>query len=301
MGRIAKNLKISMRRTLLIAAAILTYPIFASAQKTVADVNQVVEAEKSFDKLVEHRGIKDAFLAVADPEGIVFKPHVIKITDFYNSIDKQPGSLKWEPKFARISANGDLAFTAGPYIYQNDKSNDDDKVYGDYVSVWHFDQTDNKLKLLIDLGIQHPEPEQSEIPDFRQPDTAKATAPSKDPFNGKGIILNTDKVFNHELTVSTIASYKEFLSPEGRYYFPGFEPITGPDKIMKFIDNEGISISAQTINVGRSTSNDLAYSYGTARIRKGAIVSDYNYVRVWEIDASHKWNILLEVFSAVEQ
>ena len=70
---------------------------------------------------------------------------------------------------------------------------------------------------------------------------------------------------------------------------------------MKFIDNENISISAQTINVGRASSNDLAYSYGTARIRKGAIVSDYNYVRIWELDASHKWNILLEVFSAVEQ
>jgi hypothetical protein len=98
-----------------------------------------------------------------------------------------------------------------------------------------------------------------------------------------------------------MASYKEFLSPEGRYYFPGFEPITGTDKIMKFINNEDISISAQTINVGRSTSNDLAYSYGTARIKKGNIVSDYNYVRIWEIDAAHKWNILLEIFSAVEQ
>ena len=273
----------------------------ALAQKVKVDVSKVVEVEKSFNKLVEHKGIKDAFLDVADPEGVVFKPHVIKITDFYNSIDKQPGSLKWQPKFARISANGDLAFTAGPYVYQNDKGNEEDKVYGDYVSVWHLDPEDNKLKLLIDLGIQHPETDKEEIIDFKQPDTAKQTAPSKDPFNGKGIIMNTDKVFNHELTVSTLASYKEFLSPEGRYYFPGFEPIMGPDKIMKFINNEGISISAQTISVGRATSNDLAYSYGTARIRKGAIVSDYNYVRIWEIDASHKWNILLEVFSAVEQ
>jgi len=290
-----------MKRLILLAAILLSWHIMALAQKVKVDVSKVVEVEKSFNKLVEHKGIKDAFLDVADPEGVVFKPHVIKITDFYNSIDKQPGSLKWQPKFARISANGDLAFTAGPYVYQNDKGNEEDKVYGDYVSVWHLDPEDNKLKLLIDLGIQHPETDKEEIIDFKQPDTAKQTAPSKDPFNGKGIIMNTDKVFNHELTVSTLASYKEFLSPEGRYYFPGFEPIMGPDKIMKFINNEGISISAQTISVGRATSNDLAYSYGTARIRKGAIVSDYNYVRIWEIDASHKWNILLEVFSAVEQ
>jgi hypothetical protein len=78
--------------------------------------------------------------------------------------------------------------------------------------------------------------------------------------------------------------------------------MTGPDRIMKFIDNEAINISAETINVGRSTSNDLAYSYGRARIRKGSIVSNFNYVRVWEInDKDHKWYMLLEVFSAVEQ
>ena len=77
MNKIAKNLNTSMKRALLIAAAILSYPIFSSAQKTAADVNKVVEVEKSFDRLVERKGIKDAFLEVADPEGIVFKPHVI--------------------------------------------------------------------------------------------------------------------------------------------------------------------------------------------------------------------------------
>jgi hypothetical protein len=287
-----------MKRTLL-AAAILICCNGAILAQEVAKVNEVIDAEKNFKRLVERKGIKDAYLSVADPEGIIFRPQAVKITDFYNSIDKQPGTFTWEPKFARISANGDLAFSAGPYIYQNG-SNEDDKVFGDYVSIWRRDQ-DNKLKLLIDLGIQHPEPEQQELVDFKEPDTSKRTAPSKDPFNGKSIIINTDKVFNHELTVSTLASYKEFLSPEGRYYFPGFDPMTGPDKIMKFLENEAISISAQTTNVGRSTSNDLAYSYGTARIKKGDIVSNYNYVRIWEIDADHKWNILLEVFSSIEQ
>jgi hypothetical protein len=297
--KLPENLKTSMKRSILVAVILLSCQVLALAQKNTVTVNEVVSAEQSFNKLVERKGIKDAFLAVADPEGIVFRPQVVKITDFYNSIDKQAGTFSWQPKFARISANGDLAFTAGPYVYQNGKD-DSDKVFGDYVSVWHADQ-DNKLKLLIDLGVQHPEPDKEELIDFKNPDTSKQTAPSKDPFNGKGIIIATDKTFNNELTRSALASYKEFLSPEGRYYFPGFEPITGPDRIMKFIDNEGISISAKTINVGRSTSNDLAYSYGTARIKKGDIVSDYNYVRIWEIDANHRWNILLEVFSSVEQ
>jgi hypothetical protein len=284
-------------KKILLAATFIGHSVFAIAQTTPAQVNKVVSAEEAFNKLVERKGIKDGFLAVADPEGIIFKPNAVKITDFYTNIDKQAGKLSWIPKFGRISANGDMAFTAGPYVYSNGKS-DDDKVFGDYVSIWRADG-EGKLKLLIDLGIQHPEPEQEEVTDFKEP-TASRTAPSKDPFTAKSIIVNTDKIFNHSLTISALASYKEFLSPEARYYFPGFDPMTGPDVVMKFINNQAISITAETTDGGRSSSNDLAYSYGHARITKGNVVSNYNYVRIWELDKSKKWNILLEVFSAVE-
>ncbi len=168
------------------------------------------------------------------------------------------------------------------------------------MSIWRLDNADSKFKLLVNLGIQHPEPEQEVITDFKEPDLTKQKAASKDPFAGKSVLTATDKTLNHSLELSAMAAYKEFLSPEARYYFPGFEPMTGTDKILKFIDNEGISISAETVNVGRSTSNDLAYTYGTARIRKGNIVNNYNYVRIWEIDANHRWNMLLEIFSTVE-
>jgi hypothetical protein len=287
-----------MKKILLLAIILIGINKIAQAQIPTGDVNTVVEAEKNFNKLVERKGIKGGFLAVADPEGIIFKPNVVNITEFYNSIDKQAGTLSTQPNFARISVNGDFGFTAGPYIYQNG-NNDSDKVFGDYVSVWRLDN-DGKFKLLINLGIQHPEAEEEAPIDFKNSDLKERVALSKDPFGGKKIIMATDNLFNHSLTLSALAAYKEFLSSEGRYYFPGFEPIIGQGKIMKFIDNEAISITATTIDAGRSTSNDLAYTYGKARIKKGDIVSDFNYVRIWEIDATHKWNILLEVFSSVE-
>lgn len=295
-----RSIATDMRRSLSFLFLFLSGLVFSAHAQAPVHVSDVISAEENFQKLVERKGIKEAFLTVAHPEGVVFRPNAVRISDFYNSIDRQPGTLRWTPKFARISAAGDLAFTAGPYTYQNGRS-DTDKVFGDYVSVWQTDPADNRLKLLIDLGIQHPEPEKQELTDFREPDTSRHPTRSKDPFNGKAVILSTDKVFNHELTLSALATYREFLSPEGRFYFPGFEPLTGTDRIMRFIENEAISISAKTTNVGRSASNDLAYSYGTARIRKGDIVSDYNYVRIWEIDQSHKWNILLEIFSSIER
>jgi len=287
-----------MKKIALTVITLIGCAALAAAQ-VPATVSKVISAEDNFNKLVARKGIKEAFLTVADPEGITFKPKAVKIIDFYSSIDKQPGTLQWQPKFARISYNGDLAFTAGPYIYQNGVS-DDDKVYGDYVSIWRAD-ADNKLKLLFDVAIQHPEAEQPATIDFKEPDASKKPAENKDPFGGKNIILATDKILNQALPLSSLAAYKEFLSPEGRYYFPGFEPITGTDKILKFLNNEAISITAENQGGGRSTSNDLAYSYGRARITKGTIVSNYNYVRIWELDnTNHKWNILLEVFSAIE-
>ena len=287
-------------RKLILAAIVLTGTTWSAFAQTPTpvEVSKVVKAEEDFNKVVERKGIKGGFLSVADFEGIVFKPNAVKITEFYSTIDKQPGKLTSTPKLARISANGDLGFTAGPYVYQNGKT-EDDKVFGDYVSVWRLD-TENKFKLLINLGIQHPEAEQETPTDFKEPDLSKQKAASKDPFNGKNVILATDKMLNRSLSMSSLAAYKEFLSPEGHYYFPGFEPMTGADKILKFLDNEGVSISAETVNGGRSSSNDLAYSYGTARIKKGNIVNNYNYVRIWEIDANHKWNVLLEIFSTVE-
>lgn len=286
----------SMKKIFVTAFLLTSLSGIVSAQ--VAQVKTVVDAEQAFDKTVLRKGIKDGFLSVIDEEAVVFKPQAVSAKEFYGNIDKQPGILTWEPKFARISANGDMAFSAGPYTFQNSKV-DTEKVYGHYVSIWRTNG-DNKLKLLIDLGIQHPEPEQAELTDFKEPE-GKVMAPSKDLFAGKKLILATDEYFNHSLTLSTLATYKEFLSPEARYYFPGFEPMTGQDKIMKFVNNEAISITAKTTSAGRSISNDLAYSYGTAQIKKGNIKSDYNYVRIWELDKAHKWNVLLEVFSAVEK
>jgi ketosteroid isomerase-like protein len=284
-----------MKKHISAAFFMLFFSVTAFAQK--AEVKTVVDAENNFNKILAKKGIKDAFLSVIDDEAIVFRPKPVNAKDFYTNINNQPGTLVWQPKFARISANGDLAFSAGPYVYQNGKS-DTDKVFGHYVSIWRAG-ADNKLKLLIDLGVQHPEPETEELTDLKEP-TAQVVPPSTDPFGNKKLIVYTDKVLNSTLGKSTLATYKEFLSPEARFYFPGFEPLTGQDKILKFINNEAISIIAQTTDGGRAASNDLAYTYGKATINKGNITSNFNYVRIWEQDQNKKWDILLEVFSAIE-
>jgi len=276
--------------------AFLCFNGLAVAQKT-AHVKEVLDAEKDYNRVISQKGMRDGSLAVMEPDAIVFKPEPVNAKNYYTASEKIPGKFISTPKIARISANGDLAFTAGSYTMKDGGSDDTD--YGEYLSIWRTDLY-GKLKLLFNINLQHPEPKQTQIVDFKDP-AAAPHAVSKDPFNGRNIITTTDKLFNTSLGFSSLSAYKEFLTLDGRYYFPGFEPIIGQDKILQFIGNQAISIEALNTGSGRAISSDLAYSYGKAKIKKGEITNNYNYIRIWEPDQAHKWNILVEIFSPIEK
>ncbi len=285
-----------MKTLCLAFVAFLCLNGLASAQKT-AQVKEVLDAEKDFNRAVAQKGIRDGFLAMIEPDATVFKPEPVSAKTFYSGSEKISGKLITTPKIARISANGDLAFTAGSYLLK--ENGGDDAEYGEYLTIWRADLS-GKLKVLFNINQQHPEPKQEQIVDFKDPVTSPR-AVSKDPFSGRNIIITTDKLCNSSFGVSSLSAYKEFLTLDGRYYFPGFEPIIGQDKIMQFLGNQAISIVALNTGAGRAGSSDLAYSYGKAEIKKGEITNNYNYVRIWEPDKAHKWNILVEIFSPIEK
>lgn len=276
--------------------AFLCFGQLAKAQKS-AQTKTVLEAEKDYNRAVSQKGIRNGSLSVMDADAIIFKPEPVLATTYYKGSDKNTGKLTVTPTMARISANGDLAFTAGSYIIKN---NTDDAEYGEYLSIWRSDLS-GKLKMIFNIDMQHPETKQTPIVDFKEPTIAASHAINKDPFTGKNIIITTDKLFNSSLNFSSVSAYKEFLNLDGRYFFPGFEPVIGQDKILQFVSNQAISIEALNTGGGRAASSDLAYSYGKATIKKGEITNKYNYIRIWEPDNAHKWNILMEIFSPVDE
>ncbi len=285
-----------MKKISVAIVALLCFTQLAEAQKT-AQTKTVLEAEKDYNKTVSQKGIRDGSLSMLDPEAIIFKPEPVSAKTFYTGSEKTAGKLTVTPSIARISANGDIAFTAGSYTIKNST---DDIDYGEYLSIWRTDLY-GKLKLLFNIDMQHPETKETQNVDFKDPVVAATRIINKDPFNGRNIIITTDKLFNTSLNFSSIPAYKEFLTLDSRYYFPGFEPIVGQDKILQFIGNQAISIEALNTGAGRAISSDLAYSYGKAKIKKGETTNNYNYIRIWEPDKAHKWNILVEMFSPIEK
>ncbi|WP_419802725.1 hypothetical protein [Mucilaginibacter sp.] len=285
-----------MKKISIAIAAFLCFGQLAKAQKT-AQTKTVLEAEKDYNRAVSQKGIRDGSLSEMDADAMVFKPEPVLAKTYYSGINKTAAKLALTPTMARISANGDLAFTAGSYTLKN---SGDDEAYGEYLSIWRPDLS-GKLKMIFNIDLQHPETKEAQIVDFKEPVTNAVRTVNKDPFTGKNIIITTDKLFNSSLNFSSVSAYKEFLTLDSRYFFPGFEPVIGQDKVLQFISNQAISIQALNTGAGRASSNDLAYSYGKATIKKGEVTNKYNYIRIWEPDNAHKWNILAEFFSPIDE
>lgn len=285
-----------MKKISVAIVAFLCLSQLVEAQKT-AQTKTVLDAEKDYNRAVSQKGIRDGSLAIMDGDAIVFKPEPVLAKTYYAGSEKLTGKLTINPTIARISANGDMAFSAGSYLI---KHTADDSDYGEYLSIWRADLS-GKLKMIFSMDMQHPETKETPNVDFKDPIIKATRAINKDAFTGRNIIITTDKLLNSSLNFSAVSAYKEFLTLDGRYFFPGFEPVVGQDKILQFISNQAISIEALNTGAGRSASSDLAYSYGKATIKKGEITNKYNYIRIWEPDNAHKWNVLVEMFSPIDE
>jgi hypothetical protein len=265
-------------------------------QQSNGRVNSLIAAENYFAAYTKDKGIREAFLKVSDESTILFKPSPLKAKEFFDkksSIDR--GKLDWTPVFAKISKSGDWGFTTGPYSYGTNIS--ETTIYGQYLSVW---QTNSKgvWKLALDLGMTHPKPLNEPNLNFVDPKNFRffrqiAEARLK---QREELILTTDKLFSNTLLDNQRLAYNTFFAEEGRLLFPGYEPIVGKTKINNFLSRQQIIVETMPAVANRALGSDLAYTYGKAQITRNNVVSQFNYVRVWESQEGFTWNILLEIY-----
>ncbi|WP_395627498.1 hypothetical protein [Daejeonella sp.] len=265
-------------------------------QQSNGRVNSLIAAENYFAAYTKDKGIREAFLKVSDESTILFKPSPLKAKEFFDkksSIDR--GKLDWTPVFAKISKSGDWGFTTGPYSYGTNIS--ETTIYGQYLSVW---QTNSKgvWKLALDLGMTHPKPLNEPNLNFVDPKNFRffrqiAEARLK---QREELILTTDKLFSNTLLDNQRLAYNTFFAEEGRLLFPGYEPIVGKTKINNFLSRQQIIVETMPAVANRALGSDLAYTYGKAQITRNNVLSQFNYVRVWESQEGFTWNILLEIY-----
>ncbi|MEQ7798746.1 nuclear transport factor 2 family protein [Pedobacter sp. ASV1-7] len=277
-----------------IIAASLT--VGAYAQKSDGSTKSLVKAEKEFAATLAKNGSKAAYASFAAADGLAFRPNPVNAKTFYAS---HPDSkdISWTPVYAKVSRSGDWGFTTGPYTEKGDKTS-----YGQYLSVWK--ANGSKWELALDLGTSSNKPLNKVTPLFIEPkDFYKPKfLNDKQRAAGADIIATTEKTLNTTLKSYGMPAFAGFLNPDARLLFPGYEPMIGKDNILPFFNSMISKINLKTTKVDKADGGDLAYTYGIATVDyKADLRESFNYVFIYERQADHNWNIIVQVFSPAER
>lgn len=286
-----------MKQFSIVLSLLLLISLNSFGQESNGRVNSLVATENYFSALAKKNGSKEAFLKVSDDESLIFRPDPVKVKDFYGrgTVDG-PGQLSWVPVYAKISQSGDWGFTTGPFTFLS--SPEAEPSYGQYLSVW---KTDDKgvWKLALDLGISHQKPLIEPELNFTDPKSIKYNKqiPPARLKQRQEIITTTDKLYSNTLMKDQSLAYDVFLAENVRLLFPGEEPIIGKARINNFVGKNQITIESEPLRADRALGSDLAYSYGIAYVTKKKVITKYHYVRIWESQEEHKWNVILEIYT----
>jgi ketosteroid isomerase-like protein len=271
-------------------------------QKALASL---IEAERSFSRLAEAKGIREAFLTCLAPDAVVFRPGPVEARPVYEKMDPaNPAVLTWEPEVAEVAASGELGYTSGPYQVRPGRGAEP-SAFGHYVSVWK-KQPDGVWKVLLDIGIPHDRPaspvsaaevatpasEAAGLP--LSPRTLQAEELAFGQKAGTFIKEAGTKGLRKALSAAATEDVRVFRP--GRFPAVGREALKGliPAAAGRVIRNSPERRAAYQVVV--SWSGDLACSYGTSESWKDRTTAETTaYLRMWRKGASGLWKICLDI------
>jgi ketosteroid isomerase-like protein len=122
----------------------------------------LLEVDKAFARLAAQRGLAEAFYAYAAEDAVIFPAGELPVHGREAiRIAMSTGSqtqMRWEPRDAQISKDGDLGYTWGFFEIAGPGPDRQPSVrYGKYVTVWQR-QPDGDWKYIVDIGNSGPPP-----------------------------------------------------------------------------------------------------------------------------------------------
>lgn len=283
-------------KTILLSAIVVGTSSAAMAQKADGTTKSLVNAELEFAATLAKEGASKAFISYSADNALVFRPNPVNSKTFYAKTDNTK-TLSWKPAFAKISKSGDWGFTTGPYF-----SNEAQKGYGEYLSVWQ--AHNGKWKLTMDMGITHNKPLKQMVENFSEPKGIYKPKlyGDKEFAIGREIISNTEATLNTTLKSYGVAAFSGFVNSDARLLFPGNEPIIGKPGILAFYNSMMSRMTLKTTAADRAMSGDLAYTYGLATVDyKADLRESFNYIFIWERQPDNNWNIIVQMFVPAER
>ena len=278
------------KKLTLILFLILNQIVFAQTSNMVGEI---VSKDYYMSELSNRKGVIEGLNYGIDKTSIFFKPAPQPAAQYLKNRPNVPDLISWKPVLAKVAKSNEWGFTTGPLTAQ---SVGFDKKFGEYLHVWKRDRK-GRWKVALRAEIEHPKPSVEKGIQFVNPPNQKFLKQrSKARLNQReDIVESTDQLMGTVLRANQEVGYKEFLAPDARLLFSGYAPIVGKNNIQAFFKEEQIKVSTKPVKVDRAFSGELAYSYGDAKVIKDDRVVNYYYIRIWEVNAEYKWNVLLEM------
>lgn len=271
------------------AFAPILLSIFLSIPAVGQDVRQrIFETEKSFEKLVAEKGIRDGFIEYLSPVGIMFMPEAVNAREAWSKRPVTAAALTWNPIWIDVSANGVLAYSVGNSRFRRNGKDDPTVVYGHYLSIW-LRQSNGEFRAALDTGINHEKPS-SEPTAWRSPaDSGKGSNPDKLSAGDSAVGF-----YQSAATSGFSKAYKDYLADDIILMRDGKQPAFDKRSALALLKGD------YKINFAKRKSFteaiDLAYVTSGYSItdKKGVETERGNFVQVWKL-RGRKWLIVADV------
>ncbi|HYJ83827.1 MAG TPA: DUF4440 domain-containing protein [Allosphingosinicella sp.] len=271
--------------------ALAAFPVASlAAAAPLADVGEVVAAERAFAGAARSEGVNAAFVRYSAPDGLVFQPSPTNAKAALAANPIPPGKLVWWPVYAGIAVSRDLGFTTGPYLIGEGEG----ARHGWYFTIWRR-QPDGSWRWVLDHG-----PPTREAAPYGPdaPVTALPPGQASRGDNASGSLRAAEAHLAAALAVDARAALPRFLATDGRLMRAGPQPAVGPAAWAPLLAAGPDRIETAPLGGETSAGGDLAYTYGTARWQKGGRPIAGHYVRIWQ-RRSDGWKLIVDNVIAV--
>ena len=260
-------------------------------------LRSLIEAERSFARAARDSGTQAAFLANIAANGILFRPAPVAGAAWLRENPPPPGDsslLGWDPRWADVSAAGDLGFTTGPFELRLRGAADTVAARGHYVTVWRR-QADGGWRFALDIGVSGP-------PSPQMGDSVRtASAPVATPrARAPDDLLTLDRRLG--ATTSDQASLlSPYLVAESWIFRRRRPPAMGPEAIARVLADTPGTLASRPIASDVAASGDLGYTYGSYELassdRGRRLDEAGHYLRIWRRDGAGEWRLALDILN----
>lgn len=276
-----------LKAALLVLLVAVVWSGSARGGNTKSPLQSVVEAERAFAKMSVDKNHREAFLANFAADGKLLRPGAVVAKTWIAEHEKwgTAGLLTWDPSFAYVTPEGDLAYTTGPWEFRQERDLATKAVaFGYFITIWKHEPSGWKVE--FDHGSSNPEPA-SPVAPFAATGSAVAV------WSKKGAAVDPkqlDAEFTKALASDGAAkAYGAYLRDDARLHREGQYPVLGKSGIVAAVASDPTGIVFVPAGGGVSASGDLAYVFGT-------IGENGSYFRIWR-NSPDGWRIALDLTS----